>query len=114
MISVVKTSLEAKRQEFLAKQTSDDQTRLILKPLIKRQEIQFKNLFKIVKAKMSRQTFVTYLQKATDANIITKREVGRTTYYSFNLKTPEEETLKSWFIFVQKRLSYIPDEIRLV
>ena len=114
MISVVKTSLEAKRQEFLAKQTSDDQTRFILKPLIKRQEIQFKNLFKIVKARMSRQTFVTYLQKATDENIITKREVGRTTYYSFNLKTPEEETLKSWFIFVQKRLSYIPDEIRLV
>lgn len=113
MISVVKTSLEAKRNEFLAKQDTDDQVKLILKALIKRQELQFKNLLKAVKGKMARQTFVTYLQKATDENIVVKRDAGRTTYYSFNLKTPEEETLKSWLTFAQKRLSYIPDDIKL-
>lgn len=113
MISVVKTSLEAKRQEFLVKQDTDDQIKLILRPLIKRQELQFKNLFKAIEGKMARQTFVTYLQKATDENIVIKREAGRTTYYSFNLKTPEEETLRSWLIFVQKRISYIPDDIKL-
>lgn len=113
MISVVKTSLEAKRNEFLAKQDTDDQIKLILKPLIKRQELQFKNLFKAVKGKMARQTFVNYLQKATDENIVLKREAGRTTYYSYNLKTPEEEKLKSWLAFAQKRLSYIPDDIKL-
>ncbi|MDO8657407.1 MAG: Fic family protein [Candidatus Levybacteria bacterium] len=114
MISVVKTSLESKHAEFLAKQDTDDQIKLIIKPLIKRKELQFKNLFKAVKGKMARQTFVTYLQKATDENIIVKREAGRTTYYSFNLKTPEEETLKSWLTFAKKRLSYIPDDIKLV
>lgn len=113
MISVVKTSLEAKRNEFLIKQDTDNQIKLILKPLIKRKELQFKNLFKAVKEKMARQTFVTYLQKATDENIAVKREAGRTTYYSFNLKTPEEKTLNLWLIFVQKRLSYIPDDIKL-
>lgn len=114
MISVVKTSLESKRAEFLAKQDTETQIKLIIKPLIKRAELQFKNLFKAVKGKMARQTFVNYLQKATDENIVVKREAGRTTYYSFNLKTPEEETLKSWLTFAKKRLSYIPDDIKLV
>lgn len=113
MISVVKTSLEAKRQEFLAKQDTDDQIKLILKPLIKQQELQFKNLFKTASGKMARQTFVTYLQKATEENIVAKREAGRTTYYSLSLKTPEEETLNSWLTFIKKRLSYIPDDIKL-
>lgn len=113
MISVVKTSLEAKRAQFLARQDTETQIKLILKPLIKRSELQFKNLFKAVKGKMARQTFVTYLQKATNEHIVVKREAGRTTYYSINLENPEEETLKSWFTFVQKRLSYIPDDIKL-
>lgn len=113
MISVVKTSLEAKRAEFLDRQDTEDQTKLVLKPLIKRSQLQFKNLLKAVKGKMARQTFVTYLQKATDKGIVVKREMGRTTYYSFNLKTPEQETLKRWLIFAQQKLSFIPDDIKL-
>lgn len=114
IISVVKTSLEAKRAEFLERQDIEDQTKLVLKPLIKRAELQFKNLFRVVKNKMARQTFVTYLQNATDEHIVVKRETGRTTYYSFNLKTPEEKTLKRWLIFVKQKLSYLPDDIKLV
>lgn len=114
MISVVKTSLEAKRAEFLDRQEVEDQTKLVLKPLIKRSQLQFKNLFKAVKNKMARQTFVTYLQKATDKSIVVKRQEGRTTYYSFNLKTPEQETLKQWLLFVKQKLAYIPDDIKMV
>ena len=111
IISVVKTSLEAKRAEFLARQDIGDQTEFVLRPLIKRAELQFKNLFRVVRNKMARQTFVTYLQKAADKNIIIKRETGRTTYYSLNLKTPEEKTLKRWLIFAKQKLSYLPDDI---
>lgn len=114
IISVVKTSLEVKRDEFIDSQTTNSQTKAILKPLIKRKEMQFKNLFKHVKRKMARQTFVTYLSKATEDKIVTKREEGRTTYYSLNLKTVEETTLRNWLQFAQKRLSFIPDDLRLI
>lgn len=114
IISVVKTSLEVKRDEFIDSQTTNSQTKTILKPLIKRKEMQFKNLFKHVKRKMARQTFVTYLSKATEDKIVTKRKEGRTTYYSLYLKTTEETTLRNWLQFVQKRLSFIPDDIRLI
>lgn len=114
IISVVKTSLEVKRDEFIDSQATNSQTKTILKPLIKRKEMQFKNLFKHVKRKMARQTFVTYLSKATEDKIVTKREEGRTTYYSLYLKTTEETTLRNWLQFVQKRLSFIPDDIRLI
>ncbi len=116
MIDVVKLSLEAKRNEFLERQDTETQVKSILKPLIKRSELQFKNLFKHSKGKIARQTFVNYLQKAVDEGIVTKREEGRTTYYGFNLKTPqpEEETLKEWLTFAKQRLPFIPDDIKLV
>lgn len=116
MISVVKTSLEAKRSEFLVRQETDAQIRLVLKPLIKRSELQFKNLFKHSKGKIARQTFVNYLQKAVDEGVISKREQGRTTYYSLRLDSPqpEEETLKNWLTLAKQKLAFIPDEIKLV
>lgn len=114
MIGVLKLSLSAKRSEFLSNQTDDEQIRLVLKPLIKRRELQFKNLFSVAKSKMSRQTFVNQLQKATDENIVLKRETGRTTYYSLNFNAPEEEALNRWLTFAKKKLSYIPDEIKLL
>ena len=113
IISVVKTSIEIKRNEYIGKQEVDTQIKNMLKPLIKRKEVQFKNLFKHSKRKMARQTFVTYLQKAIDEHIIMKREAGRTTHYRLNVATPEEETLQKWLPFAQKRLSYIPDDIKL-
>lgn len=114
MISVVELSLQAKRSEYLSGQTEDNQIRLVLKPLIKRKELQFKNLFKAARKKMARQTFVNHLQKATQQGIIQKREVGRLTYYSLNLKTVEEETINKWLSFARQRLSYIPEDIKLV
>ncbi|MBI3103521.1 Fic family protein [Candidatus Daviesbacteria bacterium] len=116
MIDVVKLSLEAKRNEFLERQDAETQIKSILKPLIKRSELQFKNLFKHSKGKIARQTFVNYLQRVTNEGIITKREAGRTTYYGFNLKTPqpEEETLKEWLTFAKERLPFIPDDIKLM
>jgi len=114
MIGVLKLSLASKRSEFLSNQTSDEQILLTFKPLLKRRELQFKNLFIAVRGKMARQTFVNQLQKATDEKIILKREVGRTTYYSLNFNAPEEEALTKWLNFVKKKLDYIPDEIKLL
>lgn len=114
IISVVETSLEAKRRDFLKRDFIDGQIRFILSPLVKRRELQFKHLFKIAKGKVARQTFVNYLQKATEGQVTTKREVGRTTFYRLNIEAPEEETIKKWLEFANERLSYIPDEIRLV
>lgn len=115
MIGVVELSLESKRNEFLNNKTTDNQIRLALKPLIKRRELQFKNLFRMVKNKMARQTFVNQLQKATDEGIVFKRGIGRTTYYHLNLKdAQEEETLNNWLTLAKQRLAYIPDDFKLV
>ncbi len=116
MIDVVKLSLEAKRSEFLGRQEVDPQIKSILKPLIKRSRLQFKNLFKVSKDKVARQTFVNYLQKAVDGDVLYKKEEGRAAYYGFNVKVhiPEEETLQRWLQFAKQKLPFIPDEIKLI
>lgn len=113
IISVVKTGLETKRDNFLKKKTDDRRTRQVLKPLVKRRELQFKNLYKLSKRKFARQTFVNFLNDATAAKIISRRESGRKTFYRLNLTLPEEETISRWLQFAGARLSYIPDELRL-
>lgn len=113
MLSVIKTSLESKRGDFLTSQSADAVVRNTLKPLIKRQEVQFKQLFKLVDKKMARQTFVNLLQKAVDDNLITKREAGRSVYYSLNAIFPEEQTIKAWLDFIKSRISYIPNDYLL-
>lgn len=113
IISVIKTSLEAKRQEFLERQEIETEVKKILKPLIKRHEIQFKNLFKIIKGKIARQTFINYLQQATDKRIVTRRKAGRATYYSLNVSSEEEKIFHSLLDFAKTKLTFIPDDIKL-
>lgn len=113
IIDVVKTSLEAKRSEFLDKQEILGPEKLVLKPFIKRGEIQFKNLARFTKRKITRPTLVTYLQKTVALDILKKREAGRNTYYTLNFAAPEEETLKRWLVFAKQKLVFIPDDIKL-
>lgn len=114
IIGVVKTSLEAKRSEFIGRQELDGQIKLVLKPFIKRGEIQFKNLARITRGKIARQTLVTYLKRAIDQDILNRREAGRNSYYSLNFEALEEKTLHKWLTLAKRRLSYIPDDIKLI
>ncbi len=114
IIDVVKTSLEAKRQEFIARQELEGQMALVLKPLIKRSEVQFKSLARITRGKIARQTLVTYLARAVDQGILHRRETGRVTYYGLNFEAPEIETLQKWLAFANERLAFIPDNIKLI
>ncbi|MEA2088247.1 MAG: Fic family protein [Patescibacteria group bacterium] len=113
IISVLKTSLEIKRSEFLEKKIEDARIKLVLKPLIRRRELQFKTLFKISKKKIARQTFVSYLQRAVENKTLKKRKAGRAVYYRLNLQTPEDKVFKKWIDFTQQRLSYLPYDIKL-
>lgn len=114
IIDVIKTSLEAKRLEFIQRQELEGQMALVLKPLIKRSEIQFKSLARITRGKIARQTLVTYLARAVDQGILHRRETGRVTYYGLNFEAPEIETLQKWLAFVNERLAFIPDNIKLI
>lgn len=114
IIDVVKTSLEVKRSEFIGRLELEGNMRLVLKPLIKRNEVQFKNIARITREKIARQTLVTYLSKAVTQGILSKRETGRTTYYGLPIEAPEIETLQKWLTFARERLTYLPDDIRLI
>lgn len=114
IIDVVKTSLETKRSEFINNQEDLGPEKMVLKTFIKRGEIQFKNLARFTREKITRPTLVTYLQRAVELDVLKRRESGRNTYYTLNLVSPEEETLNKWLIFAKKRLSYIPDDIKLI
>lgn len=114
IISVVKTSIEAERNNFLNKQDINEDIRKSFHPFIKRKEIQFKNIFKENKGRISRQTLVNHLNKGVALKILIKRGEGRNTYYSFNIPLPEEEIYKKWLAFARRKLSYIPDDILLV
>lgn len=111
LISVLKTSLEVKRSQFLDRHDLDTTTRIILKPLIKRHELQFKYLARSTKGKLARQTLVNYLQKSIKLGIINRRAIGRTTYYQLNFSAPEQNTFKKWLVFARHHLSFIPPNI---
>ena len=113
IIAVLKTSLETKRDAYLVRAEIDDKIKFILRPLIKRHEIQFKTLLKMQNKKIARQTFVTYLQKAGQAGLVVRRALGKAVYYSLNLDAPEKEVLAKWINLAKSRLDYIPDEIKL-
>jgi Fic family protein len=113
ILAVIKTSLEVKRVDFLESKDLDVQAKLVCRPLIKRHEVQFKNLLKSVGNKMARQTFVNYLQLAVDQGVAIRRESGKTTFYSLNISPQEESIFKEMLAFIQTKLSFIPDEIKL-
>ncbi len=114
IVSVVKTSVEIGRNDYVRKQEVDETTRIVLKPLIKRHEVQFKHLARATRGKLARQTLVNALQKAVEDGILLRREEGRSVYYRLNVAVPEYETLERWIRFVRDRLSFVPDEIRLI
>ncbi len=113
-VTTVKTSLEIKRAEFLYRQEPTDQLKLIAKPLLKRKEMQYKNLRKLVVGKMAEQTFVTNLQLGVEKQILAKREEGRSVYYCLKFTSKEEQIISRWLEIGKKKLTYIPDSIRLV
>lgn len=114
IIDVVKVSLETKRSEFINRQEIEGQLNLVLKPFIKRGELQFKNLAKVTRGKIARQTLITYLQRAVEQDILSRKEVGRTTHYKLNFESPETETLTKWLTFAKQKLTFIPDDIKLI
>jgi len=113
ILSVIKTSLEVKRKTFLDNKGTDIQVKRICKPLIKRHEVQFKNLLKNVNGEVSRQTFVNYLQQAIEEGVILRRVDGKATFYSLNISFQEEVTFRDMHNFIKTKLTFIPDEFKL-
>lgn len=114
IVSVLKTSVEFGRSDFLRKQTLEETARIVLKPLIKRHELQFKHIVRAIRGKLARQTLVNALQKAVEQGILMRREKGRAVYYRLKVSIPEYETLEKWITRVHERLPFIPDDIRLI
>lgn len=114
ILGVVKTSLEIKRQQYIARSGLEKDIQKILKPLVKRGELQFKNFYKIVKNKASKQTFVNSIEKAVSEKILFRREQGKTTYYRLNLETDEQKLLVELLKTVKDKVAVIDENLRLV
>lgn len=114
ILGVLKTSLEIKNHEFVGQSNLDKNIKNTLKPLIKRRELQFKNFYKIARKKISRQTFVTHLEKAVFEKVLVKRISGKNTFYSLNIETEERDMLQKWLNITKNKISYIDDGLRLV
>jgi Fic family protein len=113
LIGVFKTSLEIKKAEYLQSRIEDPQIVKLFTHFVKKSEIQFKNLLKITRNKVSRPTLVTYLQKATNDQVLSRRAVGKNVYYSLNVdKSNEQDIYNLWMEKVKKHLSYSPPEYK--
>jgi len=111
IVSVLKTAIEVERLNLLEKHNLDLSVRSVIRPLIKNKSLQFKNLLRINRNKVSRQTLVSYLQKAVELEIINRLEKGRNTFYSLNIDVPEVLTLAKWMKTLKSKLSYITDDL---
>jgi Fic family protein len=114
ILGVIKTSLEIKRQQYIAQSELDKAVQKAIKGLIKRRELQFKNFYKIVKNQISKQTFVNYLEKAVSAGILIKRDAGKATYYRLNIETDEEKLLAELLEDIKGKVGVIDEDLRLV
>jgi Fic family protein len=114
ILDTVKTSLEIKKYNFLQNSLLDKDIQKTFKPLVKRQELQFKNFYNKVKKKISKQTFVNYLDKAITENILIRRTAGKATYYRLNIETEETVFLDKWLKEIQNKVSYINDDLKLI
>lgn len=114
IIEVIKTSLESQRSAFLSRQNIDEKVLAVIKPLIKRGEMQYKDLWKRSKGKISNKTFANYLAQSVEDSAILRRKDGKRTYYKLNVDYPEEHLLKDWIRRINRKLSYVPDRYKLV
>ena len=111
--TVIQSSLEVQRSKFIKSQDPSMQIKLILQQLVKRRELQFGALYKLLRKKMARQTFVNYLQQATENGLLLKRGAGRATYYKLNVNFKEEDILDTFLQKAQLKLSHIPTSLKL-
>ena len=88
--------MEIKRRNFLDSFDLESGAEKILKPLVKKGELRFKNYYRLLKHKVARQTFVNHLEEAVDEGILKKREEGKATFYRLNMGAEEEKLIGRW------------------
>ncbi|MBU2460530.1 hypothetical protein KKG44_05455, partial [Patescibacteria group bacterium] len=105
---------EVRRSAYIESQSIDTSIKTLIKPLMKKSELQFKQFARYTRGKMARQTLVTYLRRAVEAGIIEKRVSGRNTYYRLSISIPEEKTLAEWVALAHQKASYLPEDFILI
>lgn len=111
--TVIQSSLEVERSKFVKSKNVNEYIKYILQTLIKKRELQFGTMQKLLKKKMSKQTFVNYLQQAADDGLLIRRQHGKSTYYKLNAIFKEEAIFDGILNKIKSKLSYIPDNIKL-
>jgi len=110
-LGVIKGVLERKKQEFINNSNLGLPAIKLLKSLVKNGELKFSRFYALSKRKVSRQTFINYLNEALDQQIIIKREQGRNTYYSVAGNYLEVDILKEKLKIAREKLNYLPPDL---
>jgi Fic family protein len=110
IIGVITGVLQRNKLKFLENSGLDKSVIRNLKPLIKCSELRFTKLYAVSKRKISRQTFVNYLEIALSAGVINKRENGKNTYYSLAGNYYEETILPELLKEVRDKINFLPNE----
>lgn len=111
VVGVVAGVLQRKKLEFLQRSGLEKEVIAILKPLAKRQEINFSRLFALNKRKLARQTFSNYLQAAVASGFVQRRPIGRNAYYSLTGHWVEQEQLTVWLKSGRDVFGFLPNEL---
>ncbi len=113
IITVVQSGLEVQRLQFIKRKDVPLFTKYILHAFVKRRELQFGTLLRLVHKKMAKQSFVNHLQQATADGLIIRRQVGKATYYRLNATFKEEAILDELLGRITAIVPYVPDSIKL-
>ncbi|MFH1959317.1 MAG: Fic family protein [Patescibacteria group bacterium] len=114
ILGVLKTSIESLRSRAVKQGDLGEKEQQIIKWLVKRKELNFKSLTRKTRGKMARQTLATYLKKLVEEGWLRKRASGKNVFYSLDLDLREEGLYQQWLGLVLEKLSFVPDEYRLV
>jgi len=111
IVGVIVGVLEKKKLSFIKSSGLGKEVIKVLKPLVKRKNAKFSQLFALNKRKVSRQTFANYLAEATGAGILHKEEAGRNVFYSINVNYPEEPLISDFLKQAKEKLGFLPNDM---
>ena len=111
MLMVYESGIKSRREAFIkdmiAKKRYGGKAKL-LNGLVKIKEMGFADVKKEYGKKLSKRSFINYLNTFLKDGVIVKKKIGRETYYKLNLELAEEQVIRESILKTRYDLPYVP------